>query len=252
MADHAGEADAPEGGGSPFAAAGAALGEVVGEAGAQVVEEQVGERGDHLVGQGLHVDHGRHVGLGAVAGGAADLDEPGGTGPDLGVVAVAQGGHGDGAGVEGGVVEEVVPEAFGGQVVVEVQVDVEGVSGRGEDRGVLGLPAEPACGGRPVVTGGFLQSAADAVSVGVVGVGHGPQVVDGDGLEQSAAEHRWGGAQRGRKVGDVGAVDGHHRASQRKGRPVGVGAWFLQPFDGQEAVGAHAAVLELLAELGAR
>ncbi len=147
MADHGGEADAPEGGGAPFAAGGDALGEVVGEVGAQVVEEQVGERGDHLVGQRLHVDHRGRVGLGAVAGGAADLDEPGGAGPDRGVVAVAQGGNGDGTCVEGGVVEEVVAEAFGRQVVVEVQVDVEGVPGRGEDRGVLGLPAEPACSG---------------------------------------------------------------------------------------------------------
>ena len=89
MADHPGEADAPEGCGAPFAAGGDALGEVVGEAGAEVVEEQVGERGDQFVGQGLYVDsHGR-VGLGSVTGGAADLDEPGGTGAYIGVVAVA-------------------------------------------------------------------------------------------------------------------------------------------------------------------
>ena len=82
-----------------------------------------------------------------MAGGAADLDEPGGAGPDRGVVPVPDRRNGDGTGVEGGVVEEVVAEAFGRQVVVEVQVDVEGVPGRGKDRGVLGLPAEPACSG---------------------------------------------------------------------------------------------------------
>ena len=94
-----------------------------------------------------------------------------------------------------------------------MEIDVEGVSGGGEDRGVLGLPAEPSCGGRPVVAHGFLESAADAVPVGIVRVGHGPQVVDGDRLEQSAAEHRRGGTQRGCQAGDVGAVDGHDGSS---------------------------------------
>ena len=117
---------------------------------------------------------------------------------------------------------------------------------------MLGLPAEAADRRGAVVAGGLLESTADAVAVGVVGVGQGTQVGHVDGLEQAAAEHRWGGTQRGGQSGDIGAVDGDHGAPQRERRAVGVFAGLLLPVDGEGPLGRRPAVLELLAEVGVR
>ena len=265
------EADAPERRGAPFGAGGLELGAAVGEAGAHVVEEQVGVGEDELVGDG-----GDGMLAGAVARGMA-LMAAGGEeqlGAALAVGIAAGGGDGQGVDVEDDVVEEIGGD-FGGAAVGrgeaiglgrsagrsrlervgDADVAVEGGGDLRVDRGLVGLPAEAAC----FAAGQNVDAAGDAVAVGVLRVGELLQALERDRLEQAVAEDGRGQARADLQFGMQRAVggfdDGEDGLDQLVGRAVGVFAADGFPLDVDFGFGRDAedgAVLDAAAVDGIR
>ena len=194
----------------------------------------------------------------------------------VGLPGVAAGGDGQGAGVEGDLVELAVVElglaAVGRAEALRLQprAGLLGAERRGdadvagERAGVLlldgrdgRLPSEAAEHGVAVGVvrvGDDVGAARDAVAVGIVGVGEGEDVVGGHAFEQADAEHRRGDAGRQEEVGDrlaVGVEDLVVGLDQRVRRAVGVLAGLLDRGDDDRALDGHAAdgaVLQLVAE----
>ena len=151
------------GGGPPLGAGGLAVGAVVGQPLAHVVDEQVGVGPDDLIVERRDVGVGAGRELGRVAGGAADLVEGLLAGRGVGRADVAPGRHGEGAGVELDLVDLVLvdlgvaavrlAEALGlglgargvGHLLGgDADVVGGGLGGLVADRRHGGLPAEPA------------------------------------------------------------------------------------------------------------
>ena len=244
------QADAPKRRGAPFAPIRAALGAVVGQPFAHVMEQKIGHRPDQLEALlGLVLQPFGHE-FRLVAGGAADLMEHRLAAQHLRCADIAAGGHGKVAAVKGHQIQPFGVDLCPARVTIPMRglaaggllggaiapcriedgggnadVPRKGAGGLLADRRCAGFPAETAQHRARVLKGpDDLRPTRDAIAVGVFGVREGQDIRRRDRLQQAQTDHRRGhtGAEhRAICQGAIPEVFGAvTRAAQAGGLPI--------------------------------